>query len=400
MARHQRTLVVILTLALGAGCADDADFAPTMESSDGPDPGWEWQPASLDDERVVGTPAEPDGVEVAQEPAAPPTPPVVSNVAPAQGPSCGGSRITVAGGPFGPDTRVYFADVAAEVVAYSADTVEVLLPELDVVGPVDVSVSDGTSEVLAEQPFEVWPAANGKARYLWNTVRYEIANPDHWQMGESFVTTHLYPLAAPAAVSTEELLADQEDYCTVVDTAEFTAVWGGLELGEPDALTVSSEDGTPLDLEWSDGDDGYHQTFAPDVWPAALELHGAATPAVSLQDVVPEVPSLTVSEPDLGAWSPPSAAAESFEVVWESAGQGDYIGLWMLDAEADVAMRCRLADDGFAQLPPSLVSLFEWRTVELDIVRYSTRDTPLWFDNSVVRAEAGSGVVGRVLVTP
>ncbi len=325
----------------------------------------------------------------------------ITGIDPPWGSNLGGSLVTVAGGPFTGDARVYFNGVESPfLAAVSAESIVATVPTTGAVGPVDVRVDSGGLSGTVPGGFEYWEDASGNYG-MYGELGWYVTRGEYWDPAPPppFFFGNAY-FAEPSpdpywkvyySTSMDSCATNHPDTSVRLDvgatTLDFTSGTDTITLLQDvdDPLWFAAGSDTVATADVTLGG-----TYALDPigggWPQFTLVNAATIPSND--------PDLTT--PVIDGAAAPAQLEDSFNLVWGTPYDADYVLIDLLRTRPDVPgfierVSCVAMDDGAFKIPSGSFSSWDpgkGDTIYVYIGRAVEAGGTLPYNN------AKSGVVG------
>ncbi len=296
---------------------------------------------------------------------APPAELIVSSLDPVFGPRGGGSLVTLTGEGFTEATQVSFGGLAAELVSFTAGSLELRTPAAAAEGWVDVVVQRDEAEVSSEDAFRYLDLddASGLAAAMGALQWFDYVG-GYWSSDdEDYGLLQFWFPSAPQDTHYWSYFAPTLDSCAS-DYFEIETE-GSLDLGGGAGALLAAPSGTSISPTWEAENTRF--VAALDSSDFELEAEWDLTlsglwdlPDFTITDMVETPPAFSLTSPVLDGGSPASLSPDGLQLRWTAAG-ADQVLVYIAHLDGSGAtlretVTCAAQDDGAFDVPADVWS--------------------------------------------
>ena len=323
----------------------------------------------------------------------------LTGLEPADGPTTGGTELELLGGPFDDSIRVDIGETPATVLNVQDAVVRIRTPVApDGPATVDVVATTATAQGTLPDAFTWWEGATGKASMLGTWMQLEVQG----ELGPAPSFEAWFRFVDPIDAAPWQRYGIAMGECGPPKSG-FSSYQGPAEVD----LGFESE---RLALTWDAAREEYRYLAAgtPKLRADAalgIEIDASTrSPAISLDDIVDTPLPLQLLAPALGD-TPPELEVDEVELSWEDPGT-DHIMI-AVGTDRDPLFLCMVNDRDGTLLDPHLFDGADWHsrgggveslTIWLAVAAVASGQVHLDHDDGELRLDAGTGVIGQVVL--
>jgi hypothetical protein len=324
---------------------------------------------------------------------------LVEAISPSEGTTAGGQAVELIGGPFDQTVVVELCGRSAVVTAVAEGSLVFETPP-SLAGQCDLRVSTEDAEGERLNAYTYWEDAGGQVIALASWTRTDLANPAHWTTAPDPKLRVDAAVVTAREVALEDFYTSGRDSCQRTDGDSRQAQWSALGSVNAGPNVVSGSVGAPVDVPW-DPNLGFYEGFLDaELYEPGQSLflnysESTIYPAFEAAPTYQAPSPFRVTLPDVHGASAPWAHSYNLDIGW-TGGAADYVGIDIWSLSTSQRVRCAVEDDGFFEVPASLLSDFPQDWAELVVTRYETDDVVMEFNDGLVRSQVGYALTGVV----